>query len=63
VLGESVLGESVLGESVLGESVLGESVLGESVLLQPTIKTAKANIIGSETRSFLIVMFCNELAF
>jgi hypothetical protein len=62
VLGDSVLGDSVLGDSVLGDSVLGDSVLGDSVLLQPAIKTAKANIIGIERRSFLIGMFCKELA-
>jgi len=63
VLGDSVLGDSVLGDSVLGDSVLGDSVLGDSVLLQPAIKTANVNIIASERRSFLIGMFCNELAF
>ena len=63
VLGESVLGASVLGASVLGASVLGASVLGDSVLSQPATKTANVNIIASERRSFLIGMFCNELAF
>jgi hypothetical protein len=64
VLGVSVLGVSVLGASVLGASVLGASVLGASAL-QPTIRTATANIFESDGRSFLFGfgMFGNVLDF